>query len=254
MRKHLLFLFSISIFIAGCGRRIRKPEDLTLAELKTSAISAVERNRKEEAIAYLEQLISQYPEHQDIFEYKFMLADMYMKVGRLDAAYNLYKHYTELYPSEAKAEEAHYKSILSKFYQTLKVSKDCDDSDTQRAIKQCQAYLSVPLYNAYRNDVKDIRYTCERRLIDKEVYVFNTYMRRKKFQSAKNRIDYLRETFLPKHPTLEAQILYLESLLAQKQKNKKLVDEKVEELFEKFPTSRFTRMAQGVSSKKKFSF
>lgn len=243
------------VLLGGCGKEVKKPEEMGFAELKTQALASISKKKDEDAIVYLERLVAEYPENQDIFEYKFMLADLYLKVGRLDAAYKLYKNYTRLYPSEKRAEEAHYKSILSKFYQTLKISKDCDDSDTHTTLKQCKGYLSNTLFHQYRSDVRDIQYTCERRLVDKEVYVFNTYLRRKKFQSAKNRIDYLRKNFLEKIPSLEAQILYLESKLAYKQKDQGIVKEKIETLFEKYPESRFTKMAHSmVSSKRTFQF
>jgi len=256
MNKKLLCGLVILVAIAGgCSKHQKKPEDMGFAELKERALASIENKKDDNAIIYLERLVAEHPENQDIFEYKFMLADLYLKVGRLNAAYKLYKNYTRLYPSESRAEEAHYKSILSKFYQTLKISKDCDDSDTQTTLKQCSAYISNNLYSKYRNDVRDIQYTCERRLVDKEVYVFNTYLRRKKFQSAQNRIDYLKKNFLEKLPSLEAQILYLEGKLAYRQKNQDLVKKKIETLFDKYPESRFTKMAHSmVSNRKTFQF
>lgn len=249
----LIFVVALVLF-AGCSKREKKPENMEFEELRDKATSLVERNRKNQAIVCLEQLIAQYPENQDIFEYKFILADLYLKVGRLEEAYELYKHYTEFYPSEDRAEEAHYKSVLSKFYQTLKISKDCDDTDARNTVKRCEAYLKNDRFGQYKNDVRDIKYTCERRLIDKEIYVFDTYLRRKKFQSAQKRIDYLRTTFLEKHPALEAQILFLEGKLANKQKNGNLAEQKLEELFNKYPESRFTKMAYSMIAGKKKLF
>lgn len=251
----LLIALIALLLVPGCGKEEKSPEKMSFDELKNKAVALVDKGKGEEAIQYLEQIITQHPENHDIFEYKFMLADLYLKVGRLEEAYQLYKHYTKFYPSETRAEQAHYKSVLSKFYQTLKVSKNCDDSDTQKTLKACKLYLANPSFSQYNRDVRDIQNTCERRLIDKEVYVFNTYLRRKKYQSAKKRVAYLRKTFLPKHPSLEAQILYMEGRLAQKQKDIDLTKEKVEELFEKHPESRFTKMAHNlVSGKRRFIF
>lgn len=254
-RFYLLPLFAVLLFLGGCAKHEKKPEDMSFDDLKNKSMALLDKKKDYDAIVYLEQLISQHPENQYIFEYKFILADLYLKVGRLEEAYGLYKHYTELYPSEKKAEEAHYKSILSKFYQTLKVSKSCDDSDTQQTVNRCKLYLSNDSYSNHKNDVRDIKYTCERRLIDKEIYVFNTYLRRKKFNSAQNRISYLREKFLNNHPDLEDQILFLESKLAHKQKDSKLANEKIKVLATKYPESRFTRMAHNmISNKRRFIF
>ncbi|MBU1008037.1 outer membrane protein assembly factor BamD [Candidatus Dependentiae bacterium] len=253
-RSGFFVLLAGLFLLTGCGKVEKKPEEMSFNELKEKVGIALERNKHSLAIPYLEQLVAQYPENQDIFEYKFILADLYMKVGRLEEAHLLYKNYTKFYPSEARAEQAHYKSILSKFYQTLKVSRDCDDIDTQHAIKQCQAYLKNNLFKKHRDDVRDIQYTCERRLIDKEIYVFNTYLRRKKFQSAQQRITYLRTTFLEKHPELAAQILYLEGKLALKKKDEAVVKAKIGALLTKYPDSRFTKMAHSMVSKKKETF
>ena len=249
MTKNNAIFLSLAIslaLLAGCSKRSKDPSEMSFDELKTQAISAVDRKKNDIAIGYLEQLVAQFPENQDIFEYKFMLADFYMNTGRLEEAYKMYKHYTKFYPSEARAEDAHYKSILAKFYQTMKVSRSCDDSDAQQTMKRCKDYMANSTYAKYRSDIKDIQYTCEARLIDKEVYVFNTYLRRGKVQSAKNRVEYLRTVFLPTNPSLEAQILYLEGKLAQKQDNGEVLKTKVETLFSKHPESQYTKMAQSL--------
>jgi len=262
LRKSVNFYFMTFLFVAlatlfsGCGKAAttKKPEEMAFNELKTRVMDLLNKRKNEQAIVHLEQLIASYPENQDIFEYKFILADLYLKVGRLDEAYSLYTHYTMMYPSESRAEEAHYKSILSKFYQTLKLSKKCDDTDTQYTLAQCKSYLKKRSFQKYTKDVKDIQHTCERRLIDKEIYVFNTYLRRSKFLSARNRLDGLRKNFLDRYPSIEAQILYLESKLAHKQKKGEVAKQKVEVLFAKFPESRFTKMAHSMISAKKRTF
>lgn len=256
MKKNVIIMLAVLLIASGCGKSKKQPQDMSFEELKVEALANVNGKNSDVSISCLEQMIAKYPEHQDIFEYKFMLAELYLKVGRLDEAYSLYKNYTEFCPADARAEEAHYKSVLSKFYQTLKVSKSCDDSDTAKTLKRCKDYLANNSYSKYAEDVRDIQYTCERRLIDKEIYVFDTYLRQSKFQSAQKRLADLRETYLPKHPGLEAQILYLESKLAHTQKNAALVQEKVGVLLEKYPESRFTKMAHGLAESKsrKFDF
>lgn len=258
VRKSGLGLFGLIVALVlfvGCGgKQQKRPDEMGFAELRIRALELIEKKKHDLAIVHLEQLVSQYPENQDIFEYKFMLADLYLKVGRLAAAHEMYKRYNRLYPSEARAEEAQYKSILSRFYQTLKISRNCDDTDAQETVKQCALYLDNNGYKRYRSDVEDIKNTCEQRLIDKEVYVFNTYLRRKKYQSAQNRINYLKETYLSSHPSLEAQVLYLESKLAYKQKNHGVVKERIESLSTKYPESRFTKMAHSMVSRKNREF
>ena len=252
--KKFLPILILASLISGCAKQQKEPKNMSLEELREKITTALNSKKSHYAIEPLEQVILKYPEHQDLAEYKIILADLYLKVGRLEEAYKLFKNYTKYYPSDARAEESHYKSVLSKFYQTLKVSKSCDDSDTQKTIKRCKDYLTNSYYAQYKNDIRDIQYTCERRLIDKEIYVFNTYIKKGKFQSAQNRLEYLKENYLPRHNFLEAQLLYLEGRLAKEQKNISLTKEKVEQLANNFPDSQYTKQAQGLLSAKRFFF
>ena len=255
-RKNVLFslLVVLAFLLGGCAKKSENSGQPSFDELKNRAIAAMEHKKNEVAILQFEQMLMLYPENQDVFEFKLMLADLYLKTGRLDMAYKLYRNYSKMYPSDIKAEYANYKSILSKFYQTLKVSKDCDDTDAHKTVKRCKNYLGNPVFAQFRDDVRDVQYTCERRLIDKEVYVFNTYVRRGQLQSAKNRIDYLRTTFLPNHPKLAAQLLFMESKVAKRQKDDSLLREKIETLITDYPDSQYTRMAQGLLSSKQRKF
>ena len=62
----LSFLF-LGLFFSGCSKRAKKPGEMAFNELKEKAMNYVERNKRDEAIKHLEQLIAQYPENQDIF-------------------------------------------------------------------------------------------------------------------------------------------------------------------------------------------
>ena len=253
--RYFSYIFFVVFFFVGCAKRTTKDiNDMSFDDLKGKAMTALDVKKNENAIKYLEYLVTQHPDHQDIFEYKFILADLYLKSGKLEAAYRLYKNYIKMYPSEKKTELAYYNSILAKYYQTLKVSKDCDEEDTTKAMRLCKSYLNNSQHKKYRGEVTDIQYTCERRLIDKEVYVFNTYLLRNKLQSAQCRLDHLRGTYVSKHPALEAQLLYLEGKLAQKQKNDDLVQKKAEKLFAMHPDSEYAKKAQGLVRKRKLLF
>jgi outer membrane assembly lipoprotein YfiO len=255
IRTQFLFVFIGSLFLlGGCGKQETPKEEMAFNELKEKVVAELDGKKTERAVEYLEQMINRFPESPDIAEYKLMLADLYLKTGSLDAAYKLYKNYNKMYPGEIKAEYAIYKAILSRFYQTLKISHQCDQSDTEKTLTLCHSYMDNPMYHEYRGDVKDIHYTCERRLIDKEVYVFNSYLvqsrnRPDRLKSAQNRIKYLKERFLPNHKTLEPQLLFLECKLAQRQNDDQKLNDTVESLINDHNGSQFTRMAMGLANK-----
>ncbi len=249
--KNPVFFLSIAfllLILPQCAKQEKKVEDMSFDELKQKTLSALDQKKNDIAIEALEKLIAQHPDDQNIAEYKLMLADQYFNTGNLPSAYQMYDLFTEFYPADPKAEYAYYRSVLAKFYQTLKV--DCDQSETEDAIRRCKGYLTSPAYAEYKNDIQDIQHTCERKLIDKEIYVYNFYLKQGKYKSAQNRLKNLRDTYLKDHPVLESRLLFLECKLAQKQKQENTVKEKLETLLAEYPNSQFTRMAQRLTPNK----
>jgi outer membrane assembly lipoprotein YfiO len=240
----------VILLLAACSKQRRKEiEDMNFIELKNKTISSLKRHNKRIAIAALEQLVTQHSDNQNIASYKLMLADLYFKTGRYIQSYELYDHFRELYPSDVRAEFASYRSILSKYHQMSRM--DRDSTETENTLELCKKHLLNPQYLRYRKDVGDIERTCRQRLVDKEVYVYNVYLRQKKLKSAENRLKHLRDTYLSTEADLEPRLLYLEGKLARRKKESETVKEKVITLVNKYPDSPFTRMARSLVMKKK---
>jgi outer membrane assembly lipoprotein YfiO len=257
----LVFIFLLFL-LPQCAKEEKKVEDMNFNELKKKTLSALDLKKDELAIECLEKLIAQNPDNENIAEYKLMLADLYFNSGNLPSSYQLYEHYKEFYPSDKKAEFAAYRAILSKFYQTLRI--ECDQSDTEQTIKLCDQYTHNSTYQEYAKDVVDIRNTCQRKIIDKEVYVFNQYLkegkkrsgkkREVKFDAARTRLKYLHDTYLEKDPALQARLTFLECKLDQAEKNEEALKQKVEFLADQYPNSHFTKMAQRLIGKDVLGF
>lgn len=237
--------------LPGCAKE-RKKEDMSFDELKQSAFVCVKAKNHEDAIDYLEHLTAQYPDNQNIAKMKLALADEYFNNQNYPSAAVTYEMFHEFYPSNKHAEYAKYQALRAKFYQTLRA--DCDQTETEHAIGACKEYLDNQAYTKYRNDVVDIKESCEHKLIDKELYVFDFYLKQEQYDAAKNRIDHLRKTYLPLNASLEPHLLYLECKLASKQKNTTAVKEQLCALAQKFPESEFTQMAQALTVKSPFFF
>jgi outer membrane assembly lipoprotein YfiO len=183
---------------------------------------------------------------------KLLLAEEYFKNEDYPSAAISYERFHEFYPSNKHAEYAKYRSLLAKFYLTLKT--DCDQSETEHALSVCNDYLNTPTYTKYRTDVHDIKQTCEHKLIDKEVYIFDFYLKQEQFEAAQKRLAYLRKTYLPMSPSLEPQLMYLECKLANKQKNQSEVKEYLTALAKKYPESEYTQMASALTTPTPFFF
>ncbi|MBX9831090.1 outer membrane protein assembly factor BamD [Candidatus Babeliales bacterium] len=257
----IIAAFSLLLF-SGCAKQ-KEVEDMNVDELKQHALTSMNNQKHENAIEYLDKIIAKHPDHEDIGNFKLLLGDAYFKTGDYPAATKLYEHFSQYYPSDAKAEYAKYRSILAQFYHTLRT--DCDQSVTKDVITACNDYLAQSRYQEYRKDVLDIQNTSEHKLINKEVYVYNFYLkqgdttplpeeREKCYRAARNRLANLQKMYGEKNESLQPRLLYLECKLAQRENKKSDIKHSLEKLINEHPQSQFTRMAQALVTKKKFTF
>lgn len=251
-----LFLLLGALVLAGCkGKKEKKLKDMSFDELTTQVQEAANVGHDDETIRTLEQLIAQFPDKEAIPTYKIMLGDLYLKNGRFEAAHKIYEHYSKLYPSDDQAEYAQFNALKAKFYKTLKVAYDCDSRDAEKTIALCEDYLNQEDKKHYRADVQDILNTCQTRLVDKEVYVFNNYIRHGHYKSAQNRLDDLKTRWATKDiPDIAPRVMYLECCLANEQSNRIVVEQTFEKMIEQFPDSQYTRMAAGMIRNAGFVF
>ena len=262
------YLLALSIILLpACGKNTGEKLDLAtqaeanFAEYEGKVTTAIEKNHKHSAQTHLQALINEFPDDQRTAEHRLRLADLYFEEGKkrfdndaLKAACELYKKFYTLSPSDERAEYSSYRAILSKFYQTHRI--DCDTRHLENALKGAKEHIERSEFTkkAYHKDVRDIVYTCERKLIDKELYVFKSYMRQGKLQSADTRLTYVREQYLPKHPELEARLVYLECKLLRAKKDEDWIPEKVAFLKQHHSDSEFTVLANNLLNKKNFLF
>lgn len=237
--------------LVSCAKQ-KKKEDMTFDELRSKAFASLEKKHNDDAAEYLEQIISQYQDRQDISKYKLLLAGIYFKSGKYQSSCELYENFNQFYPSDTRAEYSKYRAVLAKFYQTLR--SDCDQTPTEETTKLCQEYMQNPEYKKYRTDVSDIQNTCEHKLIDKEIYVYDFYLNRGEYAAAKNRLKYLKENYLTKKSSLEPRLLYLESKLAKKEKDIAHAKNILDKLNKQFPESQYTTMTHALIEKPSFLF
>lgn len=253
----------IFLLFAGCAKQSveKKPTEMTFSELEEGAMRALESHEPLKATSYLTTLVEEHADSARTPEHRLRLADLHFAYGRenieepeaLKMAYECYKKFYKLNPSDPKAEYASYRAILSRFYQTTRY--ECDSTLIEKTIKSCNKHLANERFvrGDHANDVRDVRYTCQRSLVDKELYIFNTYLRDGKIKSARNRLNYVRDTYVEVIPDLEARLLYLESKLAFEEDKPEIASRNVKKLVSEFQDSEYTVLAQNfVSYKKKF--
>ncbi len=241
----------VAIFLSGCAKQKAKT-DMSFDELKNSVGSLLKKQNYQAASEMLEEVIAKHPERPDIHKFKIILADVYFKLEQYQSACQMYQNYWQQYPSHGRSEYTKYQAVLSKFYQTLKI--DCDQTVTDETITLCKEYTANSQYKKYLQDVLDIQNTCEHKLINKEIYVFNFYLGQEQFDAAKSRLNYLKATFLPKQPALEARLCYLECKLAKMLNDEQTMQNTFTLLAQRHPTSPFTRMTEDLFKKPGFLF
>lgn len=240
-----------TLLICGCAKQKSKDE-LTFEELKANTKTALKKKQYNDAANALETIVARFSDRPDIAKYKLALAQAYFKIGRFPSAYELFNHYNQFYPSDKNAENAKYRAIKSMFYQTLKM--DCDQTSTIETTKLCDEYLKNPSYIRYQKDVQDILYTCQQKLINKEIYVFNFYLKKGKYQAANSRLKYLEKEYLPKDKSLDARLLYLKCQLAKKEKNNTYLNETLTKLSHDYPESKYSQLAKALVAEPTFFF
>ncbi len=236
---------------AGCAKE-QKKENMSFNELTSCADKAQQKKHHDDAVVYLEEALGRFSDNEKIHQVKMSLAELNFDNGNYQAAHELYENFNQLYPADAQAEYAKYKSILSMYRQTLDVH--CDQTETEETIKLCREYLQKGVYKKFKKEIGDIQKLCENRLFNKEIYVFNFYFNKGKYDAAGHRLKTIKHKFATVLAEHEDQLLYLECKLAQKVKNKKLIRQNLDELLTKYPTSEFTLMAQNLTARRPFIF
>lgn len=190
-------------------------EHMTYEELFDHSTKALAKNRKKEAIPYLEEIASRFADREDISKHKLHLAQLYFDTKDYAAAREVFDHFAQFYPSDAQAEYAKYTAIKAVVAQSLQM--DCDQTETSSAVTLCKEYLENTQFEAYRKDVVDIKIDCEKKLIDKEIYVFNFYLKQHQFDAARNRLTFLKDTYGKKDDSIKTLLLDLDYKLTSKQ-------------------------------------
>jgi outer membrane assembly lipoprotein YfiO len=249
--RYVVIVVVLLALNAGCAKEQNKSK-MSFNELTTHAQRATQTKNHDEAIGYLDEALCRFADNEKIHQVKMNLAELHFNNGDYAVAHELYENFNQLYPADEQAEYAKYKSILSMYKQTLAVH--CDQTETEETVKLCREYFQNVAYKKFHKEVKDIQTLCDNKLFNKEVYVFNFYFNKGKYDAARYRLKTMRNKLASLTAAHEDQILYLECQLAQKEKNKKLIRKNLDELRMKYPTSEFTLMAHNLTARRPFIF
>lgn len=220
--------------------------EATLEEMLEQIELDCEKNQYFSAAQWLEKIIRRYPENPKIVEYRYKLAESYFLAKKYLLASEAFSTFAKFYPADEREADARYFALMSKYNFSKSFSVECDSSSTKEVVEMCGALLADESMTDRKGEILTILNHCDERLLNKEVAVFDSYLRRKKFDSAEVKLGKIKSEFLAKNTTLEPRIVFLECKLAKKTNDLTNAQACLDLLVEKYPESKFTRMANGV--------
>jgi outer membrane assembly lipoprotein YfiO len=200
------------------------------------------------AAQWLDKLIRRYPEHPSIPEFKYKRAECCFLGKKYLLASEAYDGFAKLYPSDPREKDARFLALSSLYNHTKSFSVDCDSTDTRDVIGRCNEMLQDESMAEKHKQVAAIMKHCQDRLLNKEVAVFDSYVRRKKIDSAAKRLEKIKTEHLAHNQQIEPRVVYLECKLASVAQDENKAKECLELLEEKYPDSKYTRMASGYAN------
>lgn len=249
MKKVLLFVAGAGVLacISGCRKQesaqaevVPQNEEVKKQDVDT-IFTAFNARHYEHAQHAIGKFIENYPEDTHIPSFKLMVADMKYELGQFEQAYEGYRHFQEYYPANEQAEYAAYKAAHAKF--NLANHVNCDTAPIDATIALCRDYTSRSDYKQFRNQMEDLQRTCQRHLLDKELYVLNTYINQSRLASARHRLDLIKQNFNLEGGGAHDKLLFYQAKLAKCENNSDELQQMVSDLTELYPRSQFTAMA-----------
>ncbi|MBM3894418.1 outer membrane protein assembly factor BamD [Candidatus Dependentiae bacterium] len=203
----------------GGKELVQNRKSMALEELEKKRLAAAEMKNYEVEASILQQMVIQHTDNQNSKTWRMELGKLYSDMNEYPLAYRIYRDYTKLYPSDINTESVAFMALDAKYKQTIEMRQECDSSATLKTIKLCKEYLKQPFFKTHEGSVQDILKTCENRLVNKDIYVFNTYLAQGKLPSAKSRLDVMKEKYKDASDDVKSQCLFLEFKLAKAENN-----------------------------------
>lgn len=195
-------------------KKIESYKDMTYDELAIAKDNQIAKGNISAGIKYLDQMMKLCTDITKLAEHLLQVSDLFFQDGQYLKAARLYTEFSSLYPGSDKQEYALYRAIASSFACIL--STDRDQTQTEETVGLTEIFLIQDHFATYREEVVQIQLQCYEKLALSECNVCSFYITRDKFSAAEKRLKQLRSKWLPKVPTLESEIIALETTMADK--------------------------------------
>jgi len=258
MKKLCALAFCASLLLVGGCKKKEATTEVAPAltpEQKKGMVSdifiAVNKRDYETAHRLILKYLDLYPGDSEVVSFKLMLADIAYEQGKYAEAYEAYCHFQEYYPADPHSEYVAYKAAHAKFNQANHVT--CDSTPVEKTLELCKAYLARRDYVRYRTQMEDLERTCQRNLLDKELYVVNSYLNQRRYASARHRLTFISQKFDLEENGKDHYLLCM-AKLAKAENNTEELSRVVDDLHAEYPQSQCTAMADRLAGRKGLLF
>lgn len=182
----LLSLFVILNLVA-CASGEKKSTE-TAESLYERAASLEKDGRTEEAIAKYQEVRNKFPYSKLASEAELAAAQVAFKEESYAEAQAAYQLFRDLHPKHPQSAFVVFRLGLS-IYNQVPETIDRDLALAQNAIETFDELIRQYPDSEYVAEAKEKRLDCLKKLAEKELYIANFYLKKKRWESALGRID-----------------------------------------------------------------
>lgn len=186
------FLFSgfliLSLGLSGCSsseKTASTPEGLLAIAKEYEA-----DDRYEEAIRRYQEVRSKFPYSPQALEAELAVADVYYKQESYPESQTAYQSFRDLHPKHPKSAYVHFRIAMSLYLQ-MPETIDRDMSLAPETILAFNDVLKKYPESEFLKEAQEKRSELVRKMAEKELYVADFYFKRRTFDSALSRYEFV---------------------------------------------------------------
>jgi outer membrane protein assembly factor BamD len=168
-------------------------EDKSPSELMYEGLSDLERGRYASATESFQTIKDRYPYSELAIEAKLKMADTLFRRELYEEAYDAYDEFERLHPTNSAVPYVLYQKGMSHF--NRKRGIDRDQTATLKARDEFERLLEKYPHSSYSAKARRKLTDCYSSLVQHELFIADFYLKKKKYQAARDRYLYLLENY-----------------------------------------------------------
>lgn len=192
------------------------------------------------ALKYIEHLFKRAQNPAQTIYIMLEWGALLMRVDDYARAETMFRDFIKLYPSNKYAQHAFVRAIECSWYQTT--THERDQTKTEETLRLIEEFFTrQDVYTQANIDhISNIRQQCYVKLATSNMHIARQYINLSRYRSAHNRIEDIKAVDLIRLPDIEPELLQIELMLAQAERNSDIEKQIQAQLTTKFPTHEIT--------------